>query len=50
MTAPHSQRGDPPGEVAQLPPVDNKMDFKTGGLIKTIIKAVIKMQVQFGPR
>lgn len=49
MTAPHSQRGDPPGEAARLPPRDNKMDFETGALIKTIIKAVIKMQVQFGP-
>lgn len=49
MTAPHSQRGDPHGEVQQLPLGDNKMDFSTLDLIKTIIKAVIKMQVQFGP-
>lgn len=49
MTAPHSQRGDLHSEALQLPLGDNKMDFYSLDLIKTIIKAVIKMQVQFGP-
>lgn len=48
-SATQSEGADLHAEVPQFPQVDNKMDFSSLDLIKTIIKAVIKMQVQFGP-